>query len=136
LCQKQTIPSAFTFVPAEKESPGRVRPGRGFAHVFMTERGGPMTPKAFHALFGRIGARAKMPFPIHPHMLRHGTGYALAMPVMTRARCKHGLVIEIFNTRSGTLSLRVIGSGISGGIDEHQYDDSTRRSSRSGARRH
>jgi integrase len=36
------------------------------SHVFMTERGGPMTPKAFHALFGRIGTRAKMPFPIHP----------------------------------------------------------------------
>jgi site-specific recombinase XerD len=34
--------------------------------------------KASHALFGRIGARAKMPFPIHPHMLRHGCGYALA----------------------------------------------------------
>jgi integrase len=48
------------------------------SHVFMTERAGPMTPKAFHALFGRIGARAKMPFPIHPHMLRHGCGYALA----------------------------------------------------------
>jgi site-specific recombinase XerD len=32
----------------------------------------------FHALIGRIGARAKMPFPIHPHMLRHGCGYALA----------------------------------------------------------
>jgi site-specific recombinase XerD len=28
--------------------------------------------------FGRIGARAKMPFPVHPHMLRHGCGYALA----------------------------------------------------------
>ena len=39
---------------------------------------GPMTPKAFHAHFGRIGARAKMQFPIHPHMLRHGCGYALA----------------------------------------------------------
>jgi len=37
-----------------------------------------MTPKAFHALFGRIGARAKMQFPIHPHMLRQGCGYALA----------------------------------------------------------
>ena len=37
-----------------------------------------MTPKAFHALFGRIGSRAKMQFPIHPHMLRHGCGYALA----------------------------------------------------------
>ena len=35
-------------------------------------------PKAFHALFGRIGARAKMQFSIHPHMLRHGCGYALA----------------------------------------------------------
>jgi integrase len=34
--------------------------------------------KASHALFGRIGAHAKMPFPIHPHMLRHGCGYALA----------------------------------------------------------
>jgi integrase len=48
------------------------------SQVFMTERDGPMTPKAFHALFGRIGARAKMPFPIHPHMMRHGCGYALA----------------------------------------------------------
>jgi integrase len=48
------------------------------SHVFMTERDGPMTPKAFHALFGRIGARTKMQFPIHPHMLRHGCGYALA----------------------------------------------------------
>src|SRR5262249_53762534 len=50
----------------------------GASHVFMTERGGPMTPKAFHALFGRIGGRAKMPFAVHPHMLRHGCGYALA----------------------------------------------------------
>jgi site-specific recombinase XerD len=47
-------------------------------HVFAFERGGPMTPKAFHALFARIGERAKMPFPVHPHMLRHGCGYALA----------------------------------------------------------
>src|SRR5205809_2955419 len=55
--------------------PGRAKNLNG---AFMTERDGPMTPKAFHALFGRIGARAKMPFPIHPHMLRHGCGYALA----------------------------------------------------------
>jgi len=48
------------------------------SHVFMSERDAPMTPKAFHALFGRIGSRAKMQFPIHPHMLRHGCGYALA----------------------------------------------------------
>ena len=49
------------------------------AHVFSSERGGPMTPKAFGALLGRIGEKsAKMPFPVHPHMLRHGCGYALA----------------------------------------------------------
>jgi type 1 fimbriae regulatory protein FimE len=46
--------------------------------VFMPERDGPMTPKAFHALLGRIGVRANMSFPVHPHMLRHGCGYALA----------------------------------------------------------
>jgi integrase len=26
----------------------------------------------------RLGERAGMAFPIHPHMLRHGCGYALA----------------------------------------------------------
>jgi hypothetical protein len=37
-----------------------------------------MTPKAFHALFARIGQRAELPFPVHPHMLRHTCGYLLA----------------------------------------------------------
>ena len=47
-------------------------------HVFSSERDGPLTPKSFHTLFARIGFRAKMPFPVHPHMLRHACGYALA----------------------------------------------------------
>lgn len=47
-------------------------------HVFVTERGGPMTRKSFHALVQRLGERAGMPFPIHPHMFRHACGYALA----------------------------------------------------------
>ena len=47
-------------------------------HVFQSERDGPMCPKSWHALFGRIGARAGLPFPVHPHMLRHGCGFALA----------------------------------------------------------
>ena len=46
--------------------------------VFSSERGGPMTPKSFHTLIARLGARAGMPFPIHPHMLRHACGFALA----------------------------------------------------------
>ena len=47
-------------------------------HVFVSERGGPMTPKSFGNAFARLGERAGMPFLIHPHMLRHGCGYALA----------------------------------------------------------
>jgi hypothetical protein len=44
----------------------------------MTERDGPMTPKGFNTLIHRIGERAGMLFPVHPHMLRHACGYALA----------------------------------------------------------
>src|SRR5262249_13419134 len=40
--------------------------------------GGPMAPESFHTLIARLGERAKIPFPIHPHMLRHACGYALA----------------------------------------------------------
>jgi integrase len=49
-------------------------------HVFASERGGPMTPKAFHALFARLGARAKMPFP----SIRTCYGTAAAMLWPTR----------------------------------------------------
>jgi site-specific recombinase XerD len=47
-------------------------------YVFCSERDGPMAAKSFHTLIARQGERAGMPFPIHPHMLRHGCGYALA----------------------------------------------------------
>jgi len=47
-------------------------------HVFASERGGPMTPKSFGTLFWRLGERARMPFQIFPHMLRHACGYKLA----------------------------------------------------------
>ena len=29
-------------------------------------------------LMTRIGAAAELPFPVHPHMLRHACGFALA----------------------------------------------------------
>src|SRR5262245_24217596 len=71
------------------------------SHVFMTERDGPMTPKAFHALFGRIRARAKMQFPIHPHMLRHGCGYALANAT-THGRYRLGSVTRTSSALVGS----------------------------------
>jgi type 1 fimbriae regulatory protein FimB/type 1 fimbriae regulatory protein FimE len=47
-------------------------------YVFCSERGGPIAAKSFHTLISRLGERAGMVFPIHPHMARHGCGYALA----------------------------------------------------------
>lgn len=47
-------------------------------YVFVTERGGPLTPATFRKLLARAGELAKIPLPIHPHMLRHSTGYKLA----------------------------------------------------------
>jgi type 1 fimbriae regulatory protein FimB/type 1 fimbriae regulatory protein FimE len=46
--------------------------------VFMTERGAPMTPAGFRKLLARLSHAAKFAFPVHPHMLRHATGYKLA----------------------------------------------------------
>ncbi len=47
-------------------------------YLFVTERGGPMTPATVRKLIARAGALAALPFPIHPHMLRHSAGYKLA----------------------------------------------------------
>jgi integrase len=47
-------------------------------YVFITERGGPATTAGFLKTIARTGEAAKLPFPVHPHMLRHSTGYKLA----------------------------------------------------------
>jgi type 1 fimbriae regulatory protein FimB/type 1 fimbriae regulatory protein FimE len=47
-------------------------------YVFATERGGPMTAATVRKLVARAGVLARLPFPVHPHMLRHACGYKLA----------------------------------------------------------
>jgi integrase len=46
--------------------------------VFASERGGPFTPSGFAKLLARAGDEAGIGFKVHPHMLRHACGYALA----------------------------------------------------------
>jgi integrase len=53
-----------------EQSPGR--------YVFMSERGAPMSAVAFRRMITRLGEAAKMPFSVHPHMLRHACGFKLA----------------------------------------------------------
>jgi type 1 fimbriae regulatory protein FimE len=50
----------------------------GSPYLFVTELGGPMTTATVRKLMTRAGVLAHLPFPVHPHMLRHATGYKLA----------------------------------------------------------
>lgn len=47
-------------------------------YVFVTERKGPLTDSAFRKIIARAGEAADLDLPVHPHMLRHATGFKLA----------------------------------------------------------
>jgi len=46
--------------------------------IFTNRDGVPITPDSFRKTLNRLGERAGFTFTIHPHMLRHSCGYALA----------------------------------------------------------
>jgi type 1 fimbriae regulatory protein FimB/type 1 fimbriae regulatory protein FimE len=46
--------------------------------VFNSERRGPLTAATVRKIVARSGRIARLDFPVHPHMLRHATGYYLA----------------------------------------------------------
>ena len=47
-------------------------------YIFVTERKSSLTTSTVRKLMARAGEVAELPFPVHPHMLRHGCGYKLA----------------------------------------------------------
>jgi type 1 fimbriae regulatory protein FimB/type 1 fimbriae regulatory protein FimE len=47
-------------------------------YVFETERGGPLSVDALQYIVREAGELAKLDVEVHPHMLRHATGYSLA----------------------------------------------------------
>ena len=47
-------------------------------YVFISERQTPLTARSVHHIIARAGEQAKLPFTVHPHMLRHSTGFYLA----------------------------------------------------------
>lgn len=48
------------------------------AYVFCSERQAPLTERTVHHIISRAGKEANLCFPVHPHMLRHATGFYLA----------------------------------------------------------
>jgi site-specific recombinase XerD len=53
-------------------------PTAGAAYLFVSERGGPLTARTVHHIVAMAGEAAGVPFPVHPHMLRHACGFYLA----------------------------------------------------------
>jgi type 1 fimbriae regulatory protein FimB/type 1 fimbriae regulatory protein FimE len=60
-------------------------------YVFVNERGQPFGRMGIARMIERAGEAAKLPFPVHVHMLRHSTGYALANKGMDTRRLQHFL---------------------------------------------
>ena len=61
------------------------------SYVFVNERGQPFGRMGIGRMIERAGEAAKLPFPVHVHMLRHSTGYALAGKGMDTRRLQHFL---------------------------------------------
>lgn len=47
-------------------------------YVFVSERKAPLSTRAVRQIVARAGKLAGIPFPVHPHQLRHACGYYLA----------------------------------------------------------
>lgn len=61
------------------------------AYVFVNERGQPFSRMGIARMIERAGKAARLPFPVHVHMLRHSTGHVLAGKGMDTRRLQHFL---------------------------------------------
>jgi site-specific recombinase XerD len=61
------------------------------AYVFINERGQPFGRMGIGRMIERAGEAARLPLPVHVHMLWHSTGYALAGRGMDTRRLQHFL---------------------------------------------
>lgn len=61
------------------------------SYLFINERGQPFGRMGIARMIERAGEAAKLPFPVHVHMLRHSTGYALANKGIDTRRLQHFL---------------------------------------------
>ena len=60
-------------------------------YVFSSERKAPLTDDAIRKIVVRAGREAKLPFSVHPHMLRHACGYKLAQAGQDTRAIQHYL---------------------------------------------
>ena len=75
---KGSVDSVHTLDRDEVSALRRLKADSTSPFVFVSERGGPLSPDMIASIVDRAGEAAKLGFHVHPHMLRHATGYALA----------------------------------------------------------
>ena len=77
--RKNGIPSTHPLHGPELRALRQLERGAGTApYVFVSERKAPLTDSAFRKIVARAGVAADLGLPVHPHMLRHSTGFKLA----------------------------------------------------------
>jgi integrase len=74
---KQGVPSVHPLQGDEMRALRELKRSATSAFVFTSERGAPFTTAGFSKMIARAGEAAKLK-AVHPHMLRHACGYALA----------------------------------------------------------
>ena len=92
--QKNGVPSTHLIRGPELRALRELRrryPGTA-GYLFVSERCGPLTTSTVRKMIARAGDLADIGFPVHPHMLRHATGFYLA---------GRGMIPEPFSTTWG-----------------------------------
>jgi integrase len=74
---KQGVPSVHPLQGDEMRALRELKRSTASPFVFTSERGAPFTTAGFAKMVARTGEAAKLK-GVHPHMLRHACGYALA----------------------------------------------------------
>jgi integrase len=74
---KQGVPSVHPLQGDEMRALRELKRSMDSAFVFTSERGAPFTRAGFAKMVARAGEAARLT-GVHPHMLRHACGYALA----------------------------------------------------------
>jgi integrase len=75
---KRSKPGTHPLKGDETRALRRLRKDAMSHFVFESELRGPIDPSVFRKILKRAGEAAQLGLPVHPHMLRHATGYALA----------------------------------------------------------
>jgi type 1 fimbriae regulatory protein FimB/type 1 fimbriae regulatory protein FimE len=76
--RKNGIPSTHPLYGPEIRALRQLERDKALPYVFVSERKGPLTDALFRKIVARAGKAAGIALPVHPHMLRHSTGFKLA----------------------------------------------------------